>query len=87
MKPVKTFVRLVPLRMPGEIRGIHIGGEALAKTVQLIRTDKVHLSGKTGSVTQMLQVVREGRDLGGKLGGVIPGADLARQAAAHHDET
>ena len=73
--------------MPGEIRGVHIGGEALPKTVQLVRADKVHFSGKTGPVTQMLQVVREGRDLGGKLGGVIPGADLARQAAAHHDET
>ena len=33
VKPVKTFFGLIPFRMPGEIRGVHIGGEALPKTV------------------------------------------------------
>ncbi len=77
---------MIPLGVPGEIRRVYVGGEPLTKAVQLVRSYKMHLARKTGPVAEVFQIVRKGWNLGGELGRVIPGADLARQPTTHHDK-
>ncbi len=43
VKPVEALVGPVPFGMPGEVAGVHIRSHSVAKTVQLIGADKVHL--------------------------------------------
>ena len=85
VEPVEHLGRRVPLGRPGEVGGIDVGGQALGEAVQLVGAAEVHLAAQGRAIIQRREVVGEGRHLGGELGGVVPGADLGRQAAGHHD--
>ena len=87
MVPVEPLSRPIPLRMPGEVDRIDIGGQTGVKAMQLIRPNEVHLAAEATAIALRRKVVREGRYLRRELRGIVPGRDLGGQAAAHHGKT
>lgn len=84
---IDTLLRITPVRHPAEIGGINIGGDAILETVQLIRSDKMHLAGKAGAVTHEAQVVGEGRHRGRQVGGIVVTAAGRYILAGHESVT
>ena len=84
VEPPMDFLRLLPGRGPAEIAGIHVGGDAILEAVQLVGSDEMHLAGEAGAIAREPQVMREGRDRGGELRRIVPGADPAAQLPGHH---
>jgi len=82
--PVDALFRMVPVRRPAEIGGVDVGREPLLEAVQLVRADEVHLARERRPVAEVPQHVREGRDLGAELGGVVVDADAGGEPAAAH---
>jgi len=73
-----------PVGNPCKISGIEIGGQAFFKPVKLVRSDKMHLSGKRGLITGHPQIVGIGRYLGGKLGGIVISTHRRTELAGRH---
>ena len=65
-----------PVGGPFKVARIDVAGQALFKPVQLVRSDEMHFSREAGPIAKRTQVVRVGRHRGGKLGGIVKGADL-----------
>jgi hypothetical protein len=75
-----------PVRRPGEIGGVDVGGEAFLVAVQLVGADEVHLAGQDRAVAGRREGMRERRHRRRQLAGVVVGADGGRQPAAQHGE-
>ena len=54
-----------------------------SKSVELIGSAKMHLSREDGAVTREPQAVSEGRDVGGKFGGIVVDARPRRPQPGH----
>ncbi|MNG02374.1 hypothetical protein D3C84_854000 [compost metagenome] len=76
--PGRTHVRFVPVHCPTVVGRVNVAGQAFFVTVQLVRAAEVHFPGQRGAITEAPQVVGVGRHVGGEIGRVIVGADLAR---------
>ncbi len=79
--PVRTVLRVLPVRGPAEIGGVDVGGQPLLEAVELVGAAEMHLAGQDGAIAGQPQVVREGRRLRGELGRVVIGADRRGQPA------
>ncbi|MNR46082.1 hypothetical protein D3C85_1650060 [compost metagenome] len=82
MEPGRPHVRFIPVHRPAIVGGINIAGQALFITMQLVGAAEVHLAGQCSAVTEATQVVGISRYIGGEIGRVVVGADLARQLSA-----
>ena len=78
--PVDALVGPGLVGGPAEVGGVDVGGQPLLEAVQLVGADEVHLAGEAGLVAGAAQVVGEGRDVGGELGGVVVDAGAAGEA-------
>ena len=74
--PVEPLARPIPLRMPGEVGRIDVGGQAGIEAMQLVGTNEVHLATETTAIAFGREVVGEGRYLSGEFDGIVPGGDL-----------
>ena len=83
ISPVDTFTGLAIIWRPAEIRRVDVGGEPLLETVQLIRTDEMHLAGKRRLVASGAEMRRIGRDFRRKLRSIVRDASSTRQLARH----
>ncbi|MNQ66985.1 hypothetical protein D3C85_814890 [compost metagenome] len=84
--PARAHVRLVPVHRPAIVGRVDIAGQAFFVAVQLVRAAEVHLAGQRGAVAQPAQMVGIGGHVGREVGGIVVGADLRRQLAAHQGE-
>ncbi len=81
--PVDAFAGLAVVRRPAEIGGIDVGRQPLLEAMQLVWADEMHLARQAGLVAGGAQMMREGRNVGGKFGGVVVDARAAGQLARH----
>ena len=82
--PVDALIEVVPIGCPAEVGGVDVSGAAFFKAMELIRPDEVHLPGKNCSIAANAQVVRDSRDGGGQIGGVVEAAGVRWQLPGHH---
>ena len=73
-----------PVRRPGEVGRVDVGGDALVEPVELVRTDEVHLAAQHGVVVPVPQVVGQRRHRRRHLDGVVPHGDGVGVAAGQH---
>ena len=84
--PGRAYVWLIPVHCPAVVGGVDVAGQAFLIAVQLVGAAEVHLARQRSAVAEATQVVGIGRYIGGEIGSVVVGADLARQLAAHQGE-
>lgn len=85
--PGGAHVRLIPVHRPAIVGRVDVAGEAFFIAVQLIWPAEMHLARQCRAVTEAAQVVGISGYIGGEIGGVVVGANLARQLAADQGET
>ncbi|MNP49742.1 hypothetical protein D3C76_1439490 [compost metagenome] len=86
MIPGRAHIRFIPVHRPAVVGGVDIAGQAFFVAMQLVRAAEVHLARQGGAVAEAAQVVGVGRYVGGEIGGIVVGANLARQLAADQGE-
>ena len=84
---INAFIRRLPIRRPGEIGRIDIGGDTFFKAVQLIWPDEMHLARQTGAIAHPPQIMGECRHAGRELAGIVIGGDTRHMLARHKTET
>ena len=87
VKPGRTHVWLVPVHRPAVIGRVNVAGQPFFIAMQLIRATEMHLARQRGAVAESTQVVGISRYIGGEIGRVVVGADLARQLTADQGKT
>ena len=81
--PARPLVGPLPVRRPAVIGGVDVGGQPLLEAVQLVRPAEMHLARQDRAVAEAAQVMREGRDVGAELGGIVVAAGARRQRPRH----
>ena len=73
-----------PVRRPGEVGGVDVGGDALVEPVELVGADEVHLAAQHGVVVPVAQMVGQRRHRRRHLDGVVPHGDGVGVPAGQH---
>ena len=76
--PVRPLRRMIPVRRPAVVGGIDVGRQALLEAVQLVGAAKMHLARQDRAIAEIAQVMRIGRNVGAKFGGIVIDAANAR---------
>ena len=84
---VDPVVGVLPVRRPGVVRRVHVGGEPVLEPVELIGPDEVHLAAQGSAVTDLAEVMGEGRNRRREFGGVVVGPDPCGQLPRHEGES
>ena len=80
---VDPLIRGFPIRCPGKVGRVDVGGHTVLKAMHLVRPDKMHLAGQAGPVAEGLEIMRKSRDGGLEFRGVVIGGDAADELAGH----
>jgi hypothetical protein len=83
---VDALVGQLPIGRPGVVGGVDVGGQPFLEAVELVRPDEMHLARQAGAVAGGAEIMREGRNRGGELAGVVIGRDARDQLARHEAE-
>ena len=82
--PLLNAFRVFPVGRPGEVGGVDVGGEPLFKAMQLVSTNKVHLTAQNSLVAQVAQIVGKGGNLRRHFAGVVIDAGVRGQLTGQH---
>jgi len=74
----------LPIRCPGEVGGVDVGGDPLLIAMQLVGTDEVHLAGQDGAIALQPQVMHQRGRRGGEVRAIVEGADAAGPLPRQH---
>src|SRR5262249_26276490 len=85
--PVDPLGSSPPVRRPAEVARVHVRGQPLLESVELVRPHEVHLPAEARPVALEPEVVGERRDRGRELGRVVVDAGTGREHPGHQGRT